>query len=70
MRAEDWLIAKCHSWDDFAREVKTLGTTKQRGDVFERLTQLYLQVDPTYKSRLRRVWLLQSSEMWTKGLLV
>ena len=41
------------------RQVAALRTGKKKGDAFERLTQLYLQVDPTYRSRLRHVWLLE-----------
>jgi len=50
MRTEDRVIEKCHSWDDFLREVKALRTTKQRGDAFERLAHLHFQVDSKYIS--------------------
>ena len=54
----DRLIAKCRSWDDFVEQASSIEPTKARGDVFERLTQLYLQTEPEYVSKLRFVWLL------------
>jgi len=55
---EDRLIAASRSWDDFGQRVEALKTTKARVDAFGRLTQLYLEVAPAYRTRIRRVWLL------------
>ena len=53
----DHLITQCSSWDQFLDRTRNL-TKKQKGAAFERLTQLYLQTDPTYQSKLDKVWLL------------
>jgi len=58
-RSTDRIIAGCRSWSDFVQCVGKLKTTKQRGDAFERLTQLYLQTDPEYVTKLKSVWLLE-----------
>ena len=50
------LISKCKSWADFTSAVENLDK-KQMGDVFERLTQLYLQTKSEYKTSLKNVWL-------------
>ena len=50
------LISKCKSWADFTAAVEKLDK-KQMGDVFERLTQLYLQTKSEYKTSLKNVWL-------------
>jgi predicted helicase len=56
---EDRLIVACRSWDDFVQQLEAIPLPKRRGDVFERLTQLYLQTISEYASRLRNVWLLR-----------
>ena len=45
-------IRKCRSWDDFVRLVEGQRTTKDKGDLFERLTQLYLQSLPEYRTKV------------------
>src|SRR5262245_28955244 len=52
----DRLIGSCSSWADFRVAAASL-SKKQKGDVFERLTQLYLQTAPEYQSQLKHVWL-------------
>jgi predicted helicase len=54
----DRLIALCRSWDDFWDRVRSLSNT-DKGTAFERLTQLYLQTAPEYRTKLQDVWLLR-----------
>jgi superfamily II DNA or RNA helicase len=56
----DTLISKCRSWDEFVELVNALPKTKnkEKGDLFERLTHVYLQTQPTYRSKLKNVYLL------------
>jgi superfamily II DNA or RNA helicase len=56
MPSPDRFIAACKSWNEFFQQVKAL---PNRGFVFERLTQLYLQTAPEYKTELQHVWLLR-----------
>ncbi len=50
------LILTCSNWNDFFERVSVLGKTKEKGDVFERFTQLYLQAAPKYRLLLKKVW--------------
>ena len=50
------LILTCSNWNDFFERVSILGKTKEKGDVFERFTQLYLQTAPKYRLLLKKVW--------------
>jgi predicted helicase len=59
MHWEDRFIADCASWTEFWGRALTLKSTKEMGDVFERLTQLYLQTAPEYQTQLRHVWTLR-----------
>lgn len=52
----DRLIARCNSWGDFLNAIGGL-TEKQKGNVFERLTQLYLLTKPEYQTKLKYVWI-------------
>jgi predicted helicase len=54
----DRFIASCTSWDDFYERTKAL-PAHSKGAVFERLTQLYLQTTPEYRTELQHVWLLR-----------
>ena len=54
----DGLISKCKSWQDFCKAVASLDT-KEKGDVFERLTQLYLLTKPEYQTALKDVWICE-----------
>ena len=46
MPSPDRFIASCVSWNDFWERTKKLPTDREKGAVFERLTQLYLQTTP------------------------
>ena len=50
------LILSSSNWNDFFERVSVLENTKEKGDVFERFTQLYLQVAPKYRLLLKKVW--------------
>ena len=43
----------------FGSAPRTLSTDGEKGHVFERLTQLYLQTAPEYRTKLQHVWLLR-----------
>jgi predicted helicase len=58
MLRPDRFIASCASWSEFWERIKTLSSTGEKGAVFERLTQLYLQTVPEYQSELADVWTL------------
>jgi predicted helicase len=55
----DRFIAGCSFWGDFWQRAKKLPTEVEKGAVFERLTQLYLQTTPEYQTELRHVWTLR-----------
>lgn len=50
-------VARCASWEDFVRQLKKK-SDKEKGDLFEHLVRAYLQLDPEYATKLRKVWLL------------
>src|SRR3954466_5009183 len=54
----DQIIAEARCWDDFWSALRQLDSGSKRGAAFERLTQLYLQTAPEYRTQLRHVWLL------------
>ena len=49
-------VRDCSSWADFQRRLRDL-SEKQKGDLFEELVKAYLQLEPEYASKLKRVWL-------------
>jgi len=55
----DRFITSCSSWSNFWERAKKLPTDSEKGAVFERLTQLYLQTTPEYQTELRHVWTLR-----------
>jgi predicted helicase len=55
----DRFIASCTSWGNFYECTKRLSAGGEKGAVFERLTQLYLQTTPEYRTELQHVWLLR-----------
>jgi predicted helicase len=55
----DRFIAACASWSEFWEATKSLSSKKEKGDVFERLTQLYFQTVPEYQSELAHIWALR-----------
>lgn len=59
----DTLIADCASWADFRDLASRQKNTKDMGDLFERLTQLYLQTHPTYRSKIKNVWWCNNGEL-------
>jgi predicted helicase len=58
MLSPDRFIASCKSWDDFWDSAREL-TAADKGVAFERLTQLYLETAPEYRTKLEHVWLLR-----------
>src|SRR5215831_4869750 len=58
MGSADRFIASCNCWDDFWERASSLSNT-EKGIAFERLTQLYLQTAPEYRTKLQNVWLLR-----------
>ena len=55
----DRFISRYQSWDDLYKELGSNKkfTQKFKGDVFERLTQVYLLTMPEYQSIISNVWL-------------
>lgn len=53
----DRLVNESHTWADLASRLEFLDA-KAKGDVFERVVQRYLQIEPRYRSLLKHVWLL------------
>ncbi len=64
----DTLISDCKSWSDFVALANAQENEKDKGDLFERLTQLYLQVFPTYRTKFKNVWWLNNGELPRKDL--
>ena len=57
----DRLIVDCPSFQEFRKRTSALPLTKDRGDAFERFTQVYLQTAPEYRTALEKVWLLREA---------
>ena len=53
------LLKTANSWADFRAGVQPM-TKKEKGDCFEELTKHFLLLDPTYATKLKKVWLLLS----------
>jgi len=51
------LIRSSTSWTDFNASLGSL-KSKEKGDAFARVVQLYLQTEPEYVTKLKDVWLL------------
>ena len=49
-------IKSVNCWNDLKGTLRTK-STKEKGDVFELLTKQYLTTHPTYRSKLKYVWL-------------
>ena len=58
MNRTDRFIASCNSWDSFWERTSKVSNA-EKGIAFERLTQLYLQTAPEYRTKLQHVWLLR-----------
>jgi hypothetical protein len=54
---KDSIVRRCHRWSDFTDAVEPL-SAKEKGDAIERLVQLYLTLEPEYRTTLKKVWLL------------
>src|SRR4051812_5948982 len=52
------LIREAGSWTGLWDRLVALNDAAQQGAAFERLTQLLLQTQPEYQSKLKHVWLL------------
>ena len=50
------LILTASNCNNFFEGLSVLEETKEKGDVFERFTQLYLQTAPKYRLLLKKVW--------------
>ena len=50
------LILFSSNWEEFFESLSALEKTKDKGDAFERFTQLYLQTAPNYRLLLKKVW--------------
>ncbi len=50
-------ISSSSNWLDLKAKIDSCSNTKAKGDLFELLTKLYLQIDPRYVSKLKTVWL-------------
>ena len=50
------LILSSSNWDEYFLLLTALEKTKDKGDAFERFTQLYLQTVPKYRLLLKKVW--------------
>ncbi len=58
MTKADDSIQRAKSWDDFVAGQRG-PADKEKGDAFERLVQLYLQLEPIYAAQIKNVWLLE-----------
>ena len=55
------IIQNAKSWKDLNKTLESFTKSKRSklaGDIFEYLTKLYLETAPHYKSKLRKVYLL------------
>ena len=50
------LMLSSSNCDEFFESLSALVKTKDKGDAFERFTQLYLQTAPKYSLLLKKVW--------------
>ncbi len=52
-------IKKYEKWNDLKEKlIDTSLNTKVKGDIFELITKYYLLINPTYRTKLKEVWLL------------
>jgi predicted helicase len=61
MNRIDRFIVDCPSFEEFRKRTSALPLPKDRGDAFERLTQIYLRTAPEYRTTLEKVWLLREA---------
>ena len=60
MNRVDRFIVDCPSWAEFRARIAPL-TKKEKGDLFERVMQVYLQTELEYQAALTNVWLLREA---------
>jgi predicted helicase len=60
MNRIDRFIVDCPSWAEFRARIAPL-TKKEKGDLFERVMQVYLQTEPEYRAALTNVWSLSEA---------
>ena len=56
IKAQDKIITQCSSWKEFVAFQDAQLHTTGKGDLFERLVQLYLLTAPQFTSKLSNVW--------------
>ena len=61
--ATEQIIKQSQNWPEFCDALLQITDILQQGDTFERLTQLYLQTQPEYQSKLRLPTTLLLAEM-------
>ena len=49
-------IRSFNSWDEFAEVVDSLFSTTEKGDLFERSTQLYPETHSEFRIKLKNAW--------------
>ncbi|WP_256857750.1 restriction endonuclease [Solemya velum gill symbiont] len=64
----DTLIRKSTSWSQLFTRLQSV-QPKIKGDVFERVVQLYLQTHPEYETQLSSVWLLEEVPRRIRAML-
>jgi superfamily II DNA or RNA helicase len=60
MHPIDSFIVDCPSFEDFRQRMAPL-SNKEKGDIAERLAQVYLKTAPEYRTALEEVWLLRDA---------
>ena len=58
----DTKIAECRNWKEFRQLAESQRSEKDKGDLFERLTQLYLQTS-VLSNAIKNVWWCNKSEL-------
>ena len=53
------IIVGAPDWDTCFSRATELESNQDKGELFDRLTQLYLQVAPKYQSRLKRMGIVR-----------
>lgn len=62
MNRLDSFIVNCPSFESFRQRVSNL-SNRDKGDVTERLAQIYLETAPVYRTALKKVWLLRQAPL-------
>ncbi len=52
----DKILCGVKSWNDLTAKIELSNNTKDKGDIFERFTQIYLKLSPVYQTKLKDVW--------------